>query len=131
MDFSTVNAPAGAAGAAPGGGAPAAPRTPPENCEAMIFLNQIVKLLIPHNTPRSKGIRDFIKTYLLNERNERMFIFRTESGWTTIAFNSRPDNPVVTINPVRCAEACMTVLTQCPDVATVTLKNEHGEVVTL
>ena len=34
--------------------------------------NQIVKLIIPHNTPRSKGIRDFIKSYLLNERNDEL-----------------------------------------------------------
>ena len=67
MDFSTINAPAG--GAAPGavGAAPAAPRTPPENCEAVVFVSQIVKLIIPHNTPWSKGIRDFIKSYLLND----------------------------------------------------------------
>ena len=112
MDFSTINAPAG--GAAPGtvGAAcsSAAPQTPPENCEAVVFVSQIVKLIIPHNTPRFKGIRDFIKSYILNERNERVFIFRTESGWTTVGFNSRPDVPVITINPVRACELVTQVL---------------------
>lgn len=131
MDFNSVNATAPGGTVPPAGGTPAPPRTPPENCEAVLYQNQIVKLNIPHNTPRSKGIRDFIKTYMLNEKNERMFIFRTETGWTTIAFNSRPDVPVVTIHPIRCAEACTTVLVQCPDVATVTLKNANNDVMTL
>ena len=86
------------------------PRTPPENCDAVVFVSQIVKLIIPHNTPRFKGIRDFIKSYILNERNERVFIFRTESGWTTVGFNSRPDVPVITINPVRACELVTQVL---------------------
>ena len=71
MDFSTINAPAG--GAVPGavGAAPAAPRCADRAARELrggrVSVSQIVKLIIPHNTPRSKGICDFIKSYLLND----------------------------------------------------------------
>ena len=51
--------------------------------------SQILKVIVPHLTPRAKNIRQFIHAFLLNERNERILVFRPASGnmeptWTTV-----------------------------------------------
>ena len=48
-----------------------------------------------------------------------------------VGFNSRPAVPVITINPVRACELVTQVLTQCPDVGSVTLKNASNDVLSM
>ena len=119
-------------GSTPGNGtAPQGPRTGPEAVQVQVFVSQIVKALIPYNTPRSKNIRMWLMNYALNESNERVFIFRPPSGWTTVSLTSTPHSPAITINPVRAVELVVAMEAHCPDVSTVTIINEVNQVITL
>ena len=107
------------------------PRTGPEAVQIQVFVSQIVKALIPYNTPRSKNIRMWLMNYALNESNERVFIFRPPSGWTTVSLTSTPHSPAITIHPVRAVELVVAMEAHCPDVSTVTIINEVNQVITL
>ena len=80
---STVNA---------GGGQPA-PRTGPETVSAVVNPTLIVQALIPHNTPRSKAIRQYLSAYCLNVRNERVFIFARVLDGPPSRSTRRPSAP--------------------------------------
>ena len=127
MDFSMFN---GGSMANNSGGSQG-PRTGPEAAQVKVFVSQIVQALIPHNTPRSKNIRQWLMNYALTGRNERVFIFRNGSGWTTVALSSTADRPAVTINPVRAVELMLAMEQHCPDVSTVTILNEANQTMTL
>lgn len=118
---STVNA---------GGGQPA-PRTGPETVSAVVNPTLIVQALIPHNTPRSKAIRQYLSAYCLNVRNERVFIFRQGSGWTSVALDSTPERPKLTCDPVSACQMLLQMGSQCPDVSTVTLLDANQNVITI
>ena len=127
MDFSMFNGGSNANN----GSAPQGPRTGPEAVQIQVFVSQIVKALIPYNTPRSKNIRMWLMNYCLNESNERVFIFRQPSGWTNVALSSTPHAPAITCNPVRAAELALVMEQHRPDVSTVTIINEQNQVMTI
>ena len=118
---STVNA---------GGGTPA-PRTGPEAVSAVVNPTLIVQALIPHNTPRSKAIRQYLSAFCLNVRNERVFVFRQGSGWTSVALDSTPERPKLTCDPVSACNMLLHMGSQCPDVSTVTLLDANQNVITI
>jgi hypothetical protein len=127
MDFSMFNGGSNANN----GPAPQGPRTGPEAVQIQVFVSQIVKALIPYNTPRSKNIRMWLMNYCLNESNERVFIFRQPSGWTNVSLSSTPHVPAITCNPVRAVELASSMEQHCPDVSTVTIINESNQVMTI
>ena len=75
--------------------------------------------------------------FLLNERNERMFVFRPASGqmeatWTTVALDSTATVPKLTIDPYNACDRLVNILgKQCPDVSMVMLSDQYGNVITL
>ena len=106
--------------------------SPRENVTAVFQLSQIVILRVPYGTPRSGAIRAFIAARLLNENNQRLFIFRRDTGnsWTTIALDATPSEPKLTAPPAEIARKLTTILTTCADVGTVTLFDESNNVLT-
>ena len=75
------------------------PVSPKENVTAIVQINQVVRLNIPFATPRSAAIRAYINALLLNESNQRLFVFRPGLLWTTIALEATATNPVLTAAP--------------------------------
>ena len=137
MDFSAFNQSANASPAAGGLQARAAPRTPRENVHVIVYISQILKVLVPHNTARAKAIRDFIAAFMLNDRNERFLVFRPatsvmEPTWTTVALDSTAMNPKLTIDPISGCDKLVNILGgSCPDVGAVTMADQNGNVLTL
>ena len=112
--------------------APPAQVSPREAVSAMFHLSRVVVLNIPFQTPRAAAIRQFVTSRLLNNDNQRLFIFRSSTGntWTTVALTSTSDNPQLTAQPDEVARKVSTILPQSPDVSTVTLLNEAGQQIT-
>lgn len=119
-------------GFARGGGASPAIVTPPEPVTATVHANRIVAVTLPFNTPRAASIRQYFQYRVLTELNERMFVYRreTDNKWTTIHRDSTPAVPRLTVQPDVAARALSVKVAACPDVSTVTLYDEAGNVVT-
>ena len=115
-----------------GVGAAPALTTPREAVPATFHKSRVVVLHVPFQTPRASAIRQFVAARLLNENNQRLFVFRTATGntWTNISLASTPTNPALTAEPAEIARKLTTILTTCTDVSTVTLHNEEGAVIT-
>ena len=110
------------------------PRTvasPPENVSADFSMTQVVTLHKPYNTPKSGNIRAFCAARLLNVDNQRLFLFRKETGntWTNIALDSTPAVPKLTAPPAEIARKLENILASCPDVNQVILRGPDGQVV--
>lgn len=130
--FSTVGSPPNQLAARGRGAGTAALPTPRENVSATVYRSRVVGVALPFQTPRAATIRSYMQSRLLNDQNQRLFVWRRETNnlWTNIALNSTPANPVLTAEPAECARKLTTVLTQCPDVLRVILLNEDGNEIT-
>jgi hypothetical protein len=129
MNFFAAATGRGGGGGRGVGGAPAM-ATPREPCSFIFYRSRVVVANIPYNTNRAAPIRQYLAARILNENNQRCFIFRAPTGWTTVAANSTPEHPAVTCEPAEVARKVTTILTQCPDVSTVTLLNESNQQIT-
>ena len=129
--FSAIGSPRGSALANQRTNATALP-TPRENVSATFYGNRVVAMALPFQTPRAAPVRSFCSARLLNANNQRLFVWRRETNnmWTNIALNSTPANPVLTAEPDEIARKLTTILSQCPDVASVNLLNEAGNTIT-
>ena len=71
-----------------------------EEVRAIFYPSRVVTLMMPYQTPRAANIRAFCAARLLNENNQRLFIFRSNVPqnmfWTNVALASTPANPVLT-----------------------------------
>jgi hypothetical protein len=129
MNFFAAASGRGAGGGRGVGGAPAM-ATPREPCSFTFHRSRVVVATIPYNTARAAAIRTFMAARILNDANQRVFVFRGATGWTSVAANSTPEVPAVTCDPAEIARKVTSILTQCPDVSTVTLTNESGQQIT-
>ena len=94
-----------------------APASPPENVTMTINKNQICCLQVPHGTPRAAAIRQWLSTYCLNPTtNVRLWIFRRNINWTTIALDSTDDQPKLTATPAEAAIVTRREMNRCPEV---------------
>jgi hypothetical protein len=94
-----------------------APASPPENVTMLIHKNQICSLQIPHGTPRAGAIRQWLSTYCLNPNtNVRLWIFRRNINWTTIALDSTDEQPKRTASPAEAAIVTRREMSRCPEV---------------
>ena len=59
----------------------------------------------PSGIRRAAAIRAFVAARVLNEQNQRLFLFRrdTNNSWTTIAPDSSPSAPKLTADPAEVA----------------------------
>ena len=89
--------------------------TAPENISAVVHLNGIVVAVLPFGTPRAAAIRAFFAARMLNDQNQRLFVFRkeTNNSWTTIALESTPANPQLTAPPHYVALKLETTAASC------------------
>ena len=128
MSFSMVTASTNNAVRTP----PRAVASPPENVTADFAMTQVVTLGQPYNTPKAANIRAFCAARLLNNDNQRLFLFRKETGntWTNIALDSTPSVPKLTAPPAEIARKLSTILVSCPDVNQVIMRGPDGERVT-
>lgn len=95
-----------------------APASPPENVTMLIHKNQICSLQVPHGTPRAGAIRQWLSTYCLNPNtNVRLWIFRRNINWTTIALDSTDEQPKLTASPAEAAMVTRREMSRCPEVA--------------
>ena len=109
--------------AARGGLAPGArkmPATPAEDLIVVVDASQVVKVLLPFNTARAPAIRQYAQSYLVDENNRRVLIFRKDMeggpAWTNIALDATAFEPK---------------LTMCPDIARIIFKSTGGAVLEL
>ena len=94
-----------------------APASPLESVTMLLHKNQICSLQIPHGTPRAAAIRQWLSTYCLHPTtNVRLWIFRRNVNWTTIALDSTNEQPKLTANPVEAAIVTRREMSRCPDV---------------
>ena len=94
-----------------------APASPPETVTMLIHKNQICCLQVPHGTPRAAAIRQWLSTYCLNPTtNVRLWIFRRNINWTTIALDSTDDQPKLTSTPAEAAIVTRREMNRCPEV---------------
>ena len=108
---------------------PRALASPPENVTADFALTQVVTLGQPYNTPKAANIRAFVAARLLNNDNQRLFLFRKETGntWTNIALDSTPAAPKLTAPPAEIGRKLETILASCPDVNQVIMRGPDGQ----
>lgn len=121
--------PANRGGGAGGGQANANLASAPlERIVAIISEKGIVGVQVPFQTPRAQSVRQFIHARLLNESNQKMFIWRRDMNnmWTNVSLNSTPESPQLTAPPMTCVTALTTILPTCPDVSEVQLYDESN-----
>ena len=90
--------------------------TPQENATLQVFNNGICNALIPYGTPKAGSIRAYMAARMLNDANQRLFIFRkeTNNAWTTIASDSTASLPKLTAPPSYVVSKWSTTMTACP-----------------
>ena len=123
MSLSFANVAASNAGAARNVAPPRATVTsPPEEVSAEFSLEQVVTLNIPFGTAHAAGIRNVVSSRLLNEKNARVFVFRSQPvSWSNIALDSTATAPKITCPPAEIASKLMTILGACASVSKVVL----------
>jgi hypothetical protein len=108
-----------------------APASPLENVTMNIHKNQICSLQIPHGTPRAGAIRQWLSTYCLNPHtNVRLWIFRRNINWTTIALDSTDEQPKLTINPAEAAIVTRREMNRCPEVGEFKVLDWNNNIIT-
>ena len=107
--------------------------TPLERIRVLVSKKGIIGVQVPFQTPRAQSVRQFMHARLLNESNQKMFIWRREPNnlWTNISLHSTPESPELTAAPVDCIVALTTILVQCPDVGEVNLYDESDKLLTI
>ena len=94
-----------------------APASPLENVTMLIHKNQICSLQVPQGTPRARAIRQWLSTYGLNPTtNVRLWIFRRNINWTTIALESTDEQLKLTASPAEAAMTTRREMNRCPEV---------------
>ena len=76
--------------------------TPLERIRVLVSKKGIIGVQVPFQTPRAQSVRQFMHARLLNESNQKMFIWRREPNnlWTNISLHSTPESPELTAPPV-------------------------------
>ena len=83
--------------------------------------NQIITAIIPYNSKQAAAIRLHMHSNILID-GQRVFIFRTINGWTTVSLESTESNPKLTADPITVLKLAHTKFSECPAVSTVTIK---------
>ena len=111
------------------------PSTPPELASLTVYKSRICELHIPYNTSRSKSIREFTGTWVVNTNGTRMFVFRKMNDgtgkWTTVALDSTPDAPKLTAQPEDVIAVCLQHMPKCPDIASFRVRDWTGRDITV
>ena len=77
-----------------------APQGPLEGLTGQVHKTQICELKVPHGTPRAPAIRSWMATYCLNpSTNQRIWVWRKNINWTTIALDSNENTHKLTAAP--------------------------------
>merc|ERR1719218_253039 len=106
--------------------------SPPEKVTIIVYQSQIVQLMLPHQTPRAKEIRETISCKVLNEDNTKIFYYDPDdSSWSNLHYKSTRAVPLLAAPPADACEKAYTVLKACPAVASVAINDENGEPLTL
>ena len=111
------------------------PATPAEDLLVVVDASQVVRVLLPFNTARAPAIRQYAQSYLVDENNRRVLIFRKDMdggpAWTNIALDATAYEPKLTMAPYELCVLVETKMSMCPDVARVLFKSTGGAVITL
>ena len=83
--------------------------------------NQIITAIIPYNSKQAAAIRQHMHTNIVID-SQRVFLFRTVNGWTTVALDSTETNPKLTADPITVLKLAFTKFSECTAVSTVTIK---------
>ena len=83
--------------------------------------NQIITAIIPYNSKQAAAIRQHMHTNIVID-SQRVFLFRTVNGWTTVALDSTETNPKLTADPITVLKLAHTKFSECPSVSSVTIK---------
>ena len=54
--------------------------TPTENVELIVCANGICIAMIPYGTPKAASIRAFLAARMVNDANQRLFVWRRETN---------------------------------------------------
>ena len=83
--------------AAPYASKPAVKITPePVELHADEF--QVIHALLPYQTPAAQPIRTAMHENCKID-GKKLFVYRAETGWTTVDLKSKPDDPKTTAGP--------------------------------
>ena len=88
--------------------------------------NQIITAIIPYNSKQAAAIRQHMHTNIVID-SQRVFLFRTVNGWTTVALDSTETNPKLTADPITVLKLAFTKFSECTAVSTVTIKWEGSD----
>ena len=90
--------------------------------------NQIIKAHLPFNTPQAKTIREHMHTHVkCPQEGTRVFVFRQQSGWTTVALNSTAQNPSLTMEPALVLKLAHAKFNECGAVSEVHMRMADGK----
>lgn len=116
-------------------GARKLPATPAEDLIVVVDASRVVKVLLPFNTARAPAIRQFAQSYLVDDQNRRVLIFRKDMeggpAWTNIALDATAYEPKLTMAPYELCVLVETKMAMCPDIARVIFRSVSGTVITL
>jgi len=82
---------------------------------------QIITAIIPYNSKQAAAIRQHMHANITID-GQRVFIFRTSNGWTTVALDATESNPKLTGNPITVLKLAFTKFNECTAVSNVTIK---------
>lgn len=95
-----------------------APSTPLEGVSMTVHKNQICELHMPFNTPRAGAIRHWTATYCTNPAtNVRLWVWRKNINWTTVALDSTNEMPKLTGTPAEIVLVTRREMNRCPEVS--------------
>ena len=87
--------------------------------------NQIVTFVIPYNTTGAPHIRGFMHGNVL-VNNQRIFIYRAQSGWTNVALDSTADEPKLTCDPYLTLYTAYNEMNKCEHILRVNMRWADG-----
>ena len=90
--------------------------SPPEPVTIIVHRNQVVKLMIPFQSPLAKNIRACMHSNILNQAGFKIFIYTDSQGWTNVALDSTVSVPKLTEEPLAAVRAAQTAFTACTGV---------------
>jgi len=103
-----------------------------EKVSLMVRTDQVVEAKIPHDTPQAPAIRECLKTKVLDDSLHKLFYFERDiKKWLSLHYESTDWEPKLTAQPVEVIEKAYAVLSKCPNVSSVTIVNEAGQVLKL
>ena len=101
-------------------------KPPPEDVLLVANKSQVIEAMIPFNTKQAANIRRYMHENIV-DNGQRIFIYRTNNGWTNISLESTEATPKLTADPTTTLITAWRAFTACPYVKNVTIKWKSSE----